>query len=114
MRLFIVLLIIVLPLALLVVGITISKLSDSWFIKPSAFECGFEEISSSRLSFSLKFFLIVLVFLIFDVEIALILPLPLRRVNAPLAWIAASWVIFFILLWGLYLEATQGSLSWVE
>ena len=43
--------------------------------KASPFECGFWPHKSSRLPFSLQFFLIALIFLVFDVELIFIFPL---------------------------------------
>nr|YP_009918125.1 NADH dehydrogenase subunit 3 [Torleya nepalica]QLP89027.1 NADH dehydrogenase subunit 3 [Torleya nepalica] len=83
--------------------------------KSTPFECGFDPSSSSRLPFSLRFFLIAMIFLIFDVEIALLLPLALTINSTPNMWwfaIASSFI--FILLIGLYHEWSQGALNWAN
>nr|ULR86980.1 NADH dehydrogenase subunit 3 [Macquartia sp. 3 HNL-2022a] len=81
--------------------------------KSSPFECGFDPKSSSRLPFSLRFFLITIIFLIFDVEIALILPIILiMNLSNLLVWTTTSIIFIFILLIGLYHEWNQGMLNW--
>nr|YP_010693301.1 NADH dehydrogenase subunit 3 [Bactrocera wuzhishana]WCB99145.1 NADH dehydrogenase subunit 3 [Bactrocera wuzhishana] len=81
--------------------------------KCSPFECGFDPKSSSRLPFSLRFFLITIIFLIFDVEIALILPMILIiSVSDIVMWTMTSIVFIIILIIGLYHEWNQGMLNW--
>nr|YP_010446965.1 NADH dehydrogenase subunit 3 [Chyliza chikuni]UTM10330.1 NADH dehydrogenase subunit 3 [Chyliza chikuni] len=81
--------------------------------KNSPFECGFDPKSSSRLPFSLQFFLITIIFLIFDVEIALILPMiMIIKISNLLIWTTTATIFIIILLIGLYHEWNQGMLNW--
>nr|AJO67564.1 NADH dehydrogenase subunit 3 [Hemicordulia tau] len=83
--------------------------------KSSPFECGFDPFNKSRIPFSLRFFLIAVIFLIFDVEIAMLLPmmitLPMSDVNS---WVMVSMIFIAILLVGLYHEWNQGALEWAN
>nr|UVG42114.1 NADH dehydrogenase subunit 3 [Carabus lafossei] len=81
--------------------------------KNSPFECGFDPKNSARLPFSLQFFLIAVIFLIFDVEIALLLPMiMIMKISNLISWMFISFFFLLILLIGLYHEWNQGALNW--
>nr|YP_010957531.1 NADH dehydrogenase subunit 3 [Bothus robinsi]WMY90858.1 NADH dehydrogenase subunit 3 [Bothus robinsi] len=83
--------------------------------KLSPYECGFDPMGSARLPFSLRFFLVAILFLLFDLEIALLLPLPwgnqLASPSITFAWAAG---VLVLLTLGLIYEWTQGGLEWAE
>nr|YP_009020448.1 NADH dehydrogenase subunit 3 [Engaeus cunicularius]CDN85537.1 NADH dehydrogenase subunit 3 [Engaeus cunicularius] len=83
--------------------------------KMSPFECGFDPQSSARLPFSLRFFLIGVIFLIFDVEITLLLPLAnISTLTNLYAWGSVATLFLLILLFGLYYEWWKGALEWSQ
>nr|QZI85892.1 NADH dehydrogenase subunit 3 [Agapanthia amurensis] len=83
--------------------------------KSSPFECGFDPKNTARLPFSLQFFLIAVIFLIFDVEITLLLPLVLTMKYSSMFHFSTISVFFIsILLLGLYHEWDQGALEWAN
>nr|YP_010192694.1 NADH dehydrogenase subunit 3 [Caerulea coeligena]QZP40848.1 NADH dehydrogenase subunit 3 [Caerulea coeligena] len=83
--------------------------------KCSPFECGFDPMSSARIPFSLHFFLITMIFLIFDVEIALIFPIiKLYKTVNFIIWIKVSFFFIIMLLIGLYHEWNQNMINWIN
>nr|YP_010393269.1 NADH dehydrogenase subunit 3 [Syngnathus californiensis]YP_010393308.1 NADH dehydrogenase subunit 3 [Syngnathus leptorhynchus]YP_010393321.1 NADH dehydrogenase subunit 3 [Syngnathus exilis]UPX89444.1 NADH dehydrogenase subunit 3 [Syngnathus californiensis]UPX89483.1 NADH dehydrogenase subunit 3 [Syngnathus leptorhynchus]UPX89496.1 NADH dehydrogenase subunit 3 [Syngnathus exilis] len=83
--------------------------------KLSPYECGFDPLGSARLPFSLRFFLVAILFLLFDLEIALLLPLP-WGIQLTLPTITFMWasLVLILLTLGLVYEWIQGGLEWAE
>nr|QXJ80378.1 NADH dehydrogenase subunit 3 [Homogryllacris parcibrevipenna] len=99
----------------MMIAALLSKKSINDREKSSPFECGFDPKSSARLPFSLRFFLIAVIFLIFDVEIALLLPIIIIfQWSNLLTWTITTMMFLIILLIGLYHEWNQGALDWAH
>nr|YP_009003529.1 NADH dehydrogenase subunit 3 [Ichthyophis bombayensis]AGZ19001.1 NADH dehydrogenase subunit 3 [Ichthyophis bombayensis] len=83
--------------------------------KLSPYECGFDPLGSARLPFSVRFFLVAILFLLFDLEIALLLPTPwASQLNIPSTSIILAATILLLLTLGLIYEWLQGGLEWAE
>nr|YP_010596129.1 NADH dehydrogenase subunit 3 [Acanthaspis pedestris]WAJ48461.1 NADH dehydrogenase subunit 3 [Acanthaspis pedestris] len=102
-------------LALISACSMISKKSILDREKMSPFECGFDPKSSSRMPFSVQFFLIAVLFLIFDIEIVIILPMIIVLKESIMAtWFMTITIFIMILLVGLYHEWNNGVLEWAK
>nr|YP_009236723.1 NADH dehydrogenase subunit 3 [Acraea rogersi]AMJ17192.1 NADH dehydrogenase subunit 3 [Acraea rogersi] len=99
----------------MLISLLISKKSFLDREKCSPFECGFDPKSIARIPFSLHFFLITMIFLIFDVEIALILPIiPSFKLVNFFTWFKIWFFFIIMLLLGLYHEWNQNMLNWIN
>nr|BAR45856.1 NADH dehydrogenase subunit 3 [Lestidium atlanticum] len=83
--------------------------------KLSPYECGFDPLGSARLPFSMRFFLVAILFLLFDLEIALLLPLPWGdQLATPTSTLCWATTVLALLTLGLAYEWSQGGLEWAE
>nr|YP_009775678.1 NADH dehydrogenase subunit 3 [Dahlica ochrostigma]QJA15904.1 NADH dehydrogenase subunit 3 [Dahlica ochrostigma] len=98
---------------MMLISIIMSKKTFKDREKCSPFECGFNPKQLSRIPFSLHFFLITMIFLIFDVEIALIFPM-IKTFNLTnmIMWSSISIFFLIILILGIYHEWNQSMLNW--
>lgn len=105
-------LIIIVSLALAILGLVIGKKTVSNREKLTSFECGFDPLSSARRNFSLRFFLLAIVFLIFDLEIALLVPY-FYSIGVGVSLLARRYCFLFVvvLFLGLVHEFNEGTLS---
>nr|AAY62388.1 NADH dehydrogenase subunit 3 [Testudo hermanni] len=92
--------------------ITLTKPNNE---KLAPYECGFEPLKSARLPHSIRFFLVAILFLLFDLEIALLLPMP-WAIQLPHPFYSYTWSIIILSMLGLGLiyEWALGGLEWAE
>nr|YP_009915359.1 NADH dehydrogenase subunit 3 [Palomena viridissima]QLF99779.1 NADH dehydrogenase subunit 3 [Palomena viridissima] len=106
---------IILAVIMMLLCTTISKTSEKDREKMSPFECGFDPKSSARSPFSIQFFLIAVLFLIFDIEIAIMLPIILTmKLSMTSMWMMTISMFIIILIMGLYHEWNNGVLEWAK
>jgi len=83
-----------------------------------AFECGIETFRSRRNPFSVRFFMFIILFIIFDIEILLLIHFPFSWKINILLFNKHIFIFFIImvlvLLVGTFFEKKQGALSWQE
>nr|WOW98963.1 NADH dehydrogenase subunit 3 [Borysthenes sp. 2 WQW-2023a] len=92
---------------------SLSKKTNMDRKKSSPFECGFSPMSKARMSFSIHFFMMAIMFLIFDIETSIILPSSIMMKNMKMIeWVLTTTMILLTISYGLYHEWTNKILEW--
>ena len=80
--------------------------------KLSAYECGFEPFNDSRMEFDIRFYLVAILFIIFDLEIAFLFPWAITLGNIGYFGFLSMMLFLFILTIGFIYEWKKGALDW--
>ena len=80
--------------------------------KLSAYECGFEPFEDSRMEFDVRFYLVAILFIIFDLEIAFLFPWAISLGNIGLIGFSSMMIFLLILTIGFIYEWKKGALEW--
>ena len=80
--------------------------------KLSAYECGFEAFDDSRMEFDVRFYLVAILFIIFDLEIAFLFPWAVSLKNIGALGFYSMMFFLFILTVGFVYEWKNGALDW--
>ena len=81
--------------------------------KISAYECGFAAIKHPTTPFTIKFFIVGVIFLIFDLEIIYLIPWSLCSGSITLGSQLIIWLFFIFIIVGLIYEWISGGLEWI-
>nr|YP_010535525.1 NADH dehydrogenase subunit 3 [Ornithodoros erraticus]UYB78281.1 NADH dehydrogenase subunit 3 [Ornithodoros erraticus] len=82
--------------------------------KNSPFECGFDPFSLTRSAFSLRFFMISIIFIIFDIEIIVILPFPILMKSTNFSTLMFMVITIIVIFSGLIYEWKNGMIEWLK
>ena len=80
--------------------------------KLSAYECGFEPFNDSRMEFDVRFYLVAILLIIFDLEIAFLFPWAISLGKICLFGFVSMMIFLFILTVGFIYEWKKGALDW--
>ena len=105
---------------IIALGLSVAFIAINFVLSPkkpdpeklSAYECGFEPFDDSRMEFDVRFYLVAILFIIFDLEIAFLFPWAISLGNIGLLGFCSMMVFLFILTVGFIYEWKKGALDW--
>ena len=80
--------------------------------KLSPYECGFEAFEDARMKFDVRYYLVAILFILFDLEIAFLFPWAIVLPEIGFAGFVAMMVFLLILVVGFIYEWKKGALEW--
>ena len=95
----------------LIIGRVLAKAKDD-ADKISPYECGFEAFEDSRMKFDVRYYLVAILFIVFDLEIAFLFPWAVSMSATGKLGLIAMGVFLFILVVGFIYEWKKGALEW--
>ncbi len=105
---------------LIALGLSLAFLAINYIAAPSrpdpekvsAYECGFEPFHDSRMEFDVRFYLVAILFIIFDLEIAFLFPWAVSLGSIGILGFMSMMIFLFILTIGFIYEWKKGALDW--
>ena len=80
--------------------------------KNSPYECGFEAFEDARMKFDVRYYLVAILFILFDLEIAFLFPWAVALDSIGVVGLAAMGVFLLVLVVGFIYEWKRGALEW--
>jgi len=93
------------------VGFLLGK-REPYAEKDSPYECGFEAFEDARMKFDVRFYLVAILFIIFDLEIAFLFPWAVVFDNVGVFGFVAMMIFLTVLVVGFIYEWKKGALEW--
>ena len=101
----------ILGLLMLSIGFLFGKGTKSK-AKLSPYECGFDPFEDARIPFDVRYYLVAILFIIFDLEIAFLFPWAVSLNEIGIAGIIAMGIFLLVLVIGFIYEWNKGALEW--
>lgn len=106
----------------LAIGFVVATIIGSSFLGPKRhsknkdknFECGIESVGNARIPFSVKYFLVAILFVLFDVEVIFLYPWAVNFKELGMIGIIEVFTFIVLLLVGFYYMLSKKALKWEE